>query len=112
MSTYNPDSWVVLKFTHSGKTTYKVLAHFGGSYLYGESWKLNSGVTNVEVDGDYLLFSGYSGSVYRCHKQSYCMRGVMHAVYSSFLDQVKENPSYTMELMDEATDFTSIDYKD
>jgi hypothetical protein len=112
MSTYNPDSWVVLKFTHDGQTTYKVLAGFGGSYLYGSSWKLNSGVTNVEVDGDYLLFSGYSGSVYRCHKNSYCMRGVMHAVYSSFVDQVKENPSYTMELMDEATDFTSIDYKD
>lgn len=112
MSTYNPDSWVVLKFQHSGKTTYKVLAGFGGSYLYGSSWKLNSGVTKVEVDGDYLLFHGYSGSVYRCHKNSYCMRGMMHGVYSSFVDQVKENPAYQMELMDENTDFTSIDYKD
>ena len=40
------------------------------------------------------------------------MRGMMHGVYNSFVEQVKENPAYNMELMDENTDFVSIDYKD
>lgn len=110
MSEYAPNSWVVLKFEHKGKTTYKVLAGWGGGYLYGASWKLNSGITEVKEDGDYLLFSGYSGSVYRCHKSGYGMHGMMHGVYNSFVEQVKENPEYTMELFDEETNWLELDY--
>lgn len=75
MSEYNPDNWLLLKFdTKEHGIFYKVLAGWSGGYLYGDSWKLNSGVTKVEVDGDYYLFYGYSGSVYKCHKDSEMVR--------------------------------------
>lgn len=110
MSEYNPDRWVMLKFDNKGEVIYKVLATFYGGFTTGDSWKLNSGVTKVEEDGDFYLFSGYSGSVYRCHKQSYGMGGYTSSVYMSFQKQVEEAEGVTMELMPEETNFSEIDY--
>ena len=75
MSEYTPDLWLVVKITSSENTLYKVFATWGGSYLYGPSWKLNSGITAVEEDSDYYYFRGYSGSVYQCHKNNYGTSG-------------------------------------
>jgi hypothetical protein len=71
MSDYTPDNWVVLKIK-PGKGAYpfyKVLAGWSGGYLYGDAWRINSGVTRVEQDSDYYEFYGSSGSCYRCHKK-------------------------------------------
>ena len=64
MREYNPDKWVMLKFNHNGEDIYKVLASWYGGFTTGDSWKLNSGVTKVEQDGNLFLFHGSSGSVY------------------------------------------------
>lgn len=113
MSEYNPDVWVMLKFTHGEQTTYKVLAGWYGGYLNGDSWKLNSGVTAVEVDADgYLCFSGYSGSVYRCHPNCYRMSGMTSSIYESFVKKVETGEGVNMELMPETTDFANIKYED
>lgn len=74
MTEYNPDKWTLLRFTYNGETIVKVLGTWSGSYLWGDSWRLNSGITKVEEDGDYYLFYGHSGSVYKCHKD---MEGVV-----------------------------------
>lgn len=112
MSEYKPDRWVMLKFTHSGHSTYKVLAGWGGSYLYGQSWKLNSGVTKAQEEGDYYLFSGYSGSVYKCHKGSYAMTGMTAQMFSSWTKQFADDgqPEGTMVKMPEETNFMEINY--
>ena len=75
-----PDKWVVLKFK-GGDEHYRVLAGWSGGYLDGDSWRLNSGITKVEADGDYYLFHGHSGSVYRCHKDSYGLSILTADVY-------------------------------
>jgi hypothetical protein len=68
--TQTPDRWLIIDCEGNG--LYKVFATWHGGYLDGDSWRLNSGIDgDVEVDGDYLLFKGYSGSVYKCHKDSY-----------------------------------------
>jgi hypothetical protein len=109
---YNPDKWVMLKFATKGQVTYKILASWGGSYLYGQSWKLNSGCAKIEEDEDYYLFSGYSGSVYRCHKHAYGMTGYTMQIYSGFEEQVAESGGVaTMELMPEDTNFMEIVYE-
>ena len=57
---YTPDNWVVLKITNtkrSGNTgygrteqvLYKVLAGWGGGYLDGDSWRMNSGINLVFI---------------------------------------------------------------
>ena len=35
---------------------------------------MNSGVAKVEDNGDSYLFHGYSGSIYKCNKESYGLR--------------------------------------
>jgi hypothetical protein len=71
---YTPDNWVILKIVLPGEVNYKVLAGWSGGYLDGDSWRMNSGITKVEEEGDYFLFHGYSGSIYRCHKDAEALR--------------------------------------
>ena len=100
----------MLKFTHDNKPVYKILAGWSGGYLHGDSWKLNSGCTKVEQDGDYYLFHGSSGSVYRVHKNSYRMSGYTAQIYASFKKQVEDAENVTMELLPDDTDFLELDY--
>jgi hypothetical protein len=111
MSEYKPDKWVMLKFSSGGTNTYKVFAGWAGSYLHGQSWKLNSGVTKIEENGDYYLFHGYSGSVYKCHKKAYGWTSYMMQVFNSFEEQIKESVGSRMDLLPEETNFMEIDYE-
>ena len=102
MSEYRPDNWVVLKIMLPDRDTmYKVLGGWSGSYLHGNSWRMNSGVSEVTEDGDYLLFHGYSGSVYRCHKDTYRLTMANAGIYN----QLKEQLGDQVELMPEDTDW-------
>lgn len=111
MREYNPDKWVMLKFIHNGSVIYKILATFYGGYLSGDSWKLNSGCTKIEEDGQCFLFHGSSGSVYRCHKNAYGMGGYTSGVYASFQKEVDEAEDVEMELMPADTNFMEIEYE-
>ena len=108
MSEYTPDNWVVLKIKQGKLDSgfYKVLGGWSGGYLYGDSWRMNSGITEFTEDGDYLLFHGYSGSVYRCHKKSYGLRMNNAGAYN----QLKENEAFEgqITLMDEDTDWKEV----
>lgn len=77
--------------------------------MYGQSWKLNSGCTKVEKDGDYFLFVGYSGSVYRCHKEGYGTTSYTAQVLNGFMEEAKEN-SVRIEALPEETNWMEIDY--
>jgi len=102
MSTYIPDRWVMLEIKNKNEKVYKVFAGWAGSYVHGQSWKLNSGVSKVEVEEDYYLFHGYSGSVYKCHKNGYGMTSYMGAVFDNFRPYVTlMDPMDFMKLLDE-----------
>ena len=86
---YCPDKWVVLRLK-AGKLDsgiYKVLGGWSGGYLDGDSWRLNSGIERVTIDGDYFEFHGYSGSVYRCHKGAYGFNMISGGQYHSWKKQ-------------------------
>lgn len=110
MSEYTPDNWVVLRIKDSKYfiIRYKVLAGWSGGYLQGDSWRINSGISEVTEDGDYLLFHGYSGSVYRCHKKAYRLTMAIAGVYNS----LKQNEGFEDQiyLMPEDTDWMKIDW--
>jgi hypothetical protein len=80
MSEYKPDRWVVLKITDGDKVGYKVMGGWYGGYLDSDSWRINSGISKVELDGDTYKFYGYSGSIYLCHKDSYGTTMLMSSV--------------------------------
>ena len=111
MFDYQPDRWVMLKISHENNCVYKVLASWYGGYLGSDSWQLNSGVTSIKTDGDYYLFTGSSGSVYKCHRHQYGMSGYTTGIYKSLIDKITTaDKSVSIELMDENFDFVSIDY--
>jgi hypothetical protein len=102
----HPNSWVIIRVTNTGSTPiYKVLAGWAGSYLNGTSWQLNSGIVKVEdVDLEHFIFTGHSGSLYKCRKDSYGIRMGTAGVW----DTLQKNYPGQVELMDEKTDWLNL----
>lgn len=108
---YDPDKWVMVKFVNNGETIYKIFTSWYGGYLHGDSWQLNSGCTRIEEDGDYYLFHGTSGSIYRCHKDTYGMSGYTSGVFGNFVRKFEGCEDASMELMPEDTNFMELHYE-
>ena len=110
MSEYTPDRWCVIRIPDPKETVYKVFASWSGSYTGGDSWKLNSGITQaVLVDGAWE-FEGYSGSVYRCRVGSYGANAYGHAVLDDMIRRTHEGTGIDIEILSEDTDWTTLDY--
>ena len=78
MSFYTPEEWIIVKI-NSVSPHYRIFGSWRGSYTGSDSWRMNSGVTAVEVIGDYYMFNGSSGSIYKCHKKTYGIRSPYNA---------------------------------
>jgi len=105
MSNYWPDNWVVIKLK-GDDTHYRVLAGWAGGYATGDSWRMNSGITKVTEDDSSYHFSGSSGSIYSCGKQSYTLR-----INNAYVwNRLQELHGDKVELMPEDTDWINIDW--
>lgn len=110
MSTYNPDRWMVVSITNNAKTHYRVFGSWGGGYLNGDSWKLNSGITKATlVDGVYH-FEGSSGSVYECRKRSYGATGYTWGVLDGMIKRAADDGAL-IQILEEDTDFLELPYE-
>lgn len=105
MTEHNPDNWVVIKIK-GDDPHYRVLAGWSGGYLDGDAWRLNSGITKVEENGEYYDFYGSSGSVYHCNKQCYTLR--MNNAY--IWDHLQKQHGDKVELMPEDTNWLDMDW--
>ena len=103
--TYNPDNWVIIK-NKGDDPHYRVLAGWSGGYTTGDSWRMNSGITSVTEDDDAFYFAGSTGSVYRCHKQSYMLRMNNAHIWT----QLQELHGDKVEMMSEETDWMNVDW--
>jgi hypothetical protein len=87
--TYNPDKWMLIKLTNpNGQVHYRVFGSWSGSYLDGDSWRMNSGIVGVTEDDKYYYFEGSSGSVYACHKEMYGATAYGYSVAQSYAKEV------------------------
>lgn len=114
---YIPDNWVVIKF-NGDDPHYRVLAGWSGGYLDGDYWQMNSGIVRVEEstkeyetgNGSVFVecfdFYGASGSMYRCNKEAYCLRVNTAGIWNT----LKKLHGDKVELMDEETDWTKVDW--
>lgn len=107
---YSPDVWVILKIERNTELTYKVLAGWYGGYLNWDSWKINSGITKVEKEGDCYLFYGHSGSIYKCHKDIYRLSGMTAGILENIKTAAQESPDISIEMLPEETDWCGIQY--
>ena len=108
-----PDNWVVIEIIggeDNRPPVYKVFASWIGGYLDGDSWKLNSGISKVTEDGDYILFHGYSGSCYKCHKKGWGRGTSYHTnILSSILNKA-ESAGYVINILPKDTNFIDYEY--
>jgi hypothetical protein len=59
--TWFPECWVVLRIVSikdNNQVFYRLLSGWYGGYLHGDSWRLNSGITEVKDGGDYWTVFG------------------------------------------------------
>lgn len=87
---YIPYKWVVLEFNNNGEVIRKVFAGWHGGFADGDSWRMNSGITEVIETDDMYIFKGYSGSEYHCLKTSHGMSSYMNSIFTSFERQIAE----------------------
>jgi hypothetical protein len=108
---YQPDKFVVLKINHlKGGLGYRLFGSWGGGYLSGDSWKLNSGITKVEKVGPFLSFHGKSGSVYKVHEEMYGVTGYTGSVLESWRLQAEEGVVSSFEVLPYDTDWVNFDW--
>ena len=102
MRTYNPDRWVVVEFdSPNHETIRKVLASWYGGFANGDSWKLSSGITSVDYEGDLIHFHNHSGSVYTVHKESTGMSSYTSGVYQNWVTEAKKMNGVNLKLVTE-----------
>ena len=110
MSDYTPDRWMVLSIHTPKEIIYKVFATWSGGYTGSDSWKLNSGITRATFADPYWEFDGSSGSVYRCHQDSYGTNGYGQAVLNNLLRQA-EAQGVPIEVLDRETAWGNLQYE-
>jgi len=87
MSEYTPDCWVVIEIDYDGDKFQKILSSWYGGWAGSDSWRLSSGITEVEELEDSFVFKNESGSVYTCYKGRYGMSAYTMAVLEDFKKQ-------------------------
>jgi len=83
---YQPDNWVIIRVdSPTYGVFFKLVSGWSGSYLNGNSYRVNSGITKIVLDNGYYYVYGHSGSVYKCHKESECIRMNIAGVLDTLL---------------------------
>jgi hypothetical protein len=100
MSDYTPNRWVIVEINspEHGKIR-KVLGSWYGGYLGSDSWRMNSGITQVIDQGEYYDVVGYSGSVYKCYKGAEGMSAYTAGVFEVYKKELEERNMGTMEIV-------------
>lgn len=94
-----PNRWLLVEVEPpKGKTFYKVFATWSGSYLSGESWRLNSGIEKVIIHPEYYDVIGASGSVYSLNEECY---GVAGATNYGILQSLKDRAGKAFRILSE-----------
>jgi len=87
---YTPDRWTLITIGYSpSESITKILSGWVGGYLDGGSWRLSSGVTEVEDKGDHYLIHNHSGSIYTCYKSREGMSGMSSSVFNKWQSDAK-----------------------
>lgn len=112
MSEYTPDLWQIISITSpENETHYRVFACWYGGWAGSDSWKMNSGITSVQENEHYYLFSGTSGSVYNCAKAENCYRasGYGSGVLANYMAKLEEAGG-KIEVLPQETDWLAFDW--
>ena len=110
MSDNTPDRWTIIRINTPGEVIYKVFACWSGGYTGSDSWQLNSGIVRATFVDPYWEFDGTSGSVYRCHQDSYGTNGYGGHVLSNLIDNA-EKQGTQIDVLGCETDWGRLEYE-
>ncbi len=110
MTDYTPDRWTVIRIQAPTGVIYKVFASWSGGYAGSDSWKLNSGIVRATWADPYWEFDGSSGSVYRCHADSYGTNGYGNTVLSNLIDKAQDQ-GINIDVLSRDTAWDRIQYE-
>lgn len=105
MAQYKPDSWEILKFSDND---YRVFGSWRGGYLYGDSWRINSGVVKVVESEDAYLVYGDSGSVYECNKKDYSCNSFYNSCVINSIIEIEINSGRAARVLSEDEAFDAL----
>ena len=75
-----------------------------------DSWQLNSGIVRATFTDPYWEFDGTSGSVYRCHRDSYGTNGYGGRVLSNLIDNADKQGTQ-IDVLGSETDWGRLEYE-
>jgi len=90
-----PDSWVIVEVNQEGEQFQKIISGWSGSYLYGDSWRMSSGIKeiSIKVNQDFYTVETKSGSTYTLFKSRQGLRmsnaGIFEELKGQFGDAVQ-----------------------
>jgi hypothetical protein len=87
MSEYTPDKWVVIEIDYGEDKIQKILSSWYGGWAGADSWRLSSGITEVEELQDLYIIKNHSGSVYTCYRRRYGMSSYTAGILEDFKKQ-------------------------
>lgn len=104
---YTPEEWILVKINGPDQH-YRVFGSWRGGYINGDSWRMNSGIKSVEVEKDYYLFKGASGSIYKCHKKLY---GINSPYNNTVLAEYNKTMKEKFEILTEKPKILEINWQ-
>ena len=87
MGEFTPDKWVVIEIAMEGTTVQRILSSWYGGWAGSDSWRLSSGITEVEELEDSYIIKNESGSAYTCFKGRYGMSSYAMGILEDFKKQ-------------------------
>ena len=99
MSEHTPDTWVIIKLVQDdGKVLHRVLGGWSESYLYGSSWRINSGITRVEQDVDMYHIHVRSGFVYHFQNNMQRLTMARAPTFAAIVDKLGEDRAMIVDV--------------
>lgn len=102
-----PDKFIVLRIPFENSFIYKVFATWYGGYGGADEWRMNSGISKIELENTNILFYGNSGSCYKCNKNTYGTNMYSQGVLELIIKQAKELGK-NIEIMPDSTDWKTL----
>ena len=100
MSDYTPDRWTIVRITSKDHPQIdKVVGSWFGGYGGSDSWRMNSGIERIEEHEKHYDIHGYSGSVYKCYKESQGMSAYTRGIIENMMTQLEESGLGMMRLI-------------
>lgn len=101
---YTPDVWVIVEIKNktNGKRIHKLLSGWYGGFAKGDSWRINSGITDISPakdNPDVLEVKGHSGSVYYCHASSQKTSGLTASILRQMEEEAEKSGIYEVNVV-------------